>query len=60
MSICPHAVRFLQQKSRPRQRSRLRPWPRLPAAVRIQLAQQLAQVLSRVRDGEAGRADHVE
>ena len=41
-------------------RRRPRLWAMLPLAVQTQLAQQLARLLQRVRDGEAGHADHAE
>ena len=60
MSIRPQPVRPPQQQPRIPQRSRLRPWPALSATMRTQLSQQFAQVLRRVRDGEAGHAEHAE
>jgi hypothetical protein len=60
MSIRPQPVRPPQQRPTTPQRSCLRPWPVLPATVRTQLSQQFAQVLRRVRDGEAGHAEHAE
>ncbi len=60
MSIRPQPVRPLQRRPRTPHRSHLRPWPVLSAAMRTQLSQQLAQVLRRVRDGEAGHAEHAE
>ena len=35
-------------------------WATLPLSVQTQLAQQLAGLLQRVRDGEAGHVDRVE
>jgi hypothetical protein len=61
MSMRHHAVRPLQrQRPTTPHRSRLRPWPVLPVAVRTQLSQQFAQLLRHIRDGEAGRAEHAE
>jgi hypothetical protein len=59
MSIRVQPVRRPQQKPTPPQRSRRRP-PALPAAMHMQVSRQLAQVLRRVRDGEASHAEHVE
>jgi len=42
----------------PSRRPRL--WAMLPPSVQTQLAQQLACMLQRVRDGEAGHADRAE
>jgi len=41
-------------------RRRPRLWAMLPPSVQTQLAQQLACLLQRVRDGEAGHADRAE
>ena len=41
-------------------RRRLRLWAMLPPSVQTQLAQQLACLLQRVRDREAGHADRAE
>lgn len=41
-------------------RRRPRLWATLPPSVRTQLAQQLACLLQRVRDGGAGHADRAE
>jgi hypothetical protein len=60
MLIRPQPVRPLQQRPRIPHRSHLRSWPVLPAVVRTQLSQQFARVLRRVRDGEAGHAEHAE
>jgi hypothetical protein len=60
MPTCSHPARPPQRP--PTTSRRLRPLPRavLPPSVRTQLAQQLARLLQRVRDGEAGHADRTE
>jgi hypothetical protein len=55
MSIRVQPVRRPQQKPTPPQRPRRRPGSALPVAVHTQLSRQLAQVLRRVRDGEASQ-----
>jgi hypothetical protein len=47
-----------RQPATSRRRPRL--WVMLPPSVQTQLAQQLACLLQRVRDGEAGHADRAE
>jgi len=57
---CPHPARPLDYRLATPHRPRLRPWPVLPATAQMQLAQQVARVLQRVRTGEARHADRPE
>ena len=50
----PHRRRATSRRRRPRL------WAMLPPSVQTQLAQQLACLLQRVRDGEASHADRAE
>jgi hypothetical protein len=54
---CPHPVRPLHHRLATPHRPRLRPWAALSATAQLQLAQQVARVLQRVRIGEARRVD---
>jgi hypothetical protein len=57
---CSHPARPRHQRLAAPRRSPLRPWPVMPAIVQMQLGQQIARVLQRVRGGEVRRANRSE
>ena len=59
MPTNPNPTRPPPRRPEPSRR-RPRLWAMLPPTVQTQLAQQLACLLQRVRDGEAGHADRAE
>ena len=59
MPTDPNPTRLPHRRPAPSRR-RPRLWALLPPSVQTQLAQQLACLLQRVRDGEAGHADRAE